>query len=421
MKRYFFILALLPLIPAGAHALDVSAGNSIDVDMLTEIVSEPDAVFAGDLWTYSLQPSHRSWLTGITALKDGDFLAVGTSVSPVMDSNAWLMRLKPYGETEWLRTLSHKDTWQQFNGVAASDSGRSGIAGVTAGDPEQSIDGWFVTVAPDGAVLNQKRYGGDHDDWFSAIASTPEGGFAVVGEYGGVDEQDHGWLLYLDADGQLLREHIFSMGERSWLSSLMVGAEGNVIAGGGVISEGKTGDWIVSLNPAREMIFSQTYFEGHVEASFEHTDGGPYFEQERSGGLGAIAMLDQGTLVAIGTSMDIHRPQASRDDRLVAFDLQGNKVWEILAEDGVIFAGLMADGDSLVAVGVYGQNAYAARFDPAGNMLSQQTFSGEGRQYFDSVALGATGNIVAIGASYGLEGARDAHGLAIGTYPDDFE
>lgn len=419
MKRYFLVLALSPLFPVGTYAFETSIGNSINVDMLAETLSGSEDIFSGDLWTYVLQPSHRSYLTDIAALADGDFLAIGTSNSPEGGANGWMMRVKPYGETVWLRTLSYEDTWQQFSGVAVSGSGGVGIAGVTTGNREYSIDGWLVTVDPNGDGLNQKSYGGNHDDWFSAIAATPDGGFVVAGEYGVGEEETQGWLLYLGADGELLHQHIFSMGERSWLKGLTVGADGQVIASGGMITQDKTGDWIIGLSQEAEIDFSYTYLEGHVEASFEDYDVSPVFAQQRSGGLGDIVMLNPDMFVTIGTTFEIDRPRASRDDRLVAFNGHGEKLWEVEAEDGVTFAGLAALDGSVVVVGSSGQDAFGAMFDAAGNMLSRQVFSGVNRQYFEAVASGEAGNIAAVGFSNGFGGVRNSHGLAIGTYPEE--
>src|SRR5690606_11325659 len=144
------------------------------------------------------------------------------------------------------------------------------------------------------------------------IAATPDGGFFVAGEYGVGEEETQGWLLYLGADGELLHEHIFSIGEHSWLKGLTVGADGQVIASGGMITQDKTGDWIIGLSQEAEIDFSYTYLEGHVETSFEDYDASPVFAQQRSGGLGDIVMLNPDMFVTIGTTFEIDRPRASR-------------------------------------------------------------------------------------------------------------
>ena len=148
--------------------------------------------------------------TGLTQSKDGD--VTGHHLSYIDGSDAWVVKLSASGNIVWQKCLGGtlkdiaNDVVQTFDGgylIAAYTESQNGDVTTHLGQR----DAWLIKLSSTGTLLWEKSYGGTDYNEFSAITSTPDGGYLISGRTSSNDidvSGNHGnqdvWLVKLTSD-----------------------------------------------------------------------------------------------------------------------------------------------------------------------------------------------------------------------------
>ncbi len=155
------------------------------------------------IWQRSLDRAPFEVGTALAPAPDGGLLVTGTtSVEGLRNTDLWAIRLDADGATIWERTYGgarSEEPWE----VAAAAAGGFIVAVETF---SQGVGGdiWLLRLAPDGAVIWERLFGGALWERPSALLETSDGGLVLGGHTAskGAGFED-GWLLRLTPDGLL--------------------------------------------------------------------------------------------------------------------------------------------------------------------------------------------------------------------------
>ena len=188
---------------------------------------------------------------------DGGYLLVGESGSGVSgnkttngngDRDFWLVKTDVAGEKQW-EASTGGDGSEQFPVVKINSDDSlvlggysdSGISGNKTTPGFGGYDYWVVKLGADGVKLWEQTVGGDSDDFLSVICNTSDGGYVLGGSsYSGAGgsktSPDFGffdyWLVWLDADGNVLRDQSFGGTGDDILVDVQSTADGGVVVAG---------------------------------------------------------------------------------------------------------------------------------------------------------------------------------------------
>ena len=147
--------------------------------------------------------------------------------------------------------------------VIALPDGGFAAAGHTNAKGAGSSDAWVVRLDAAGGLLWEKAYGGQLDDAAHGIAALPDGGFIVAGSFHSMDRnKGDGWLLRLDAKGEVLWEKTYG-------SKLAAFASVAALPDGGFIAAGRLHDkpasyqksmaWVLRLDANGNILWEQSF------------------------------------------------------------------------------------------------------------------------------------------------------------------
>src|SRR5262249_50830664 len=235
-------------------------------------------------------------------------------------------------------------------------------AGHTNAKGAGSWDAWVIRLDAAGGVLWEKTYGGQLDDAASRIAALPDGGFIVARSLPSWDKnKGDGWLLRLDAKGEVLWEKTYG-------SKLAAFASVTPLADGGFIVAGKLHErpadywksmaWVVRLDANGNILWEQS-FSGKQTAS-----------------ASAAVQLSDGSFVVV------------------------------------------ADGSFVVTANVRTSNSAEAglrviRLEADGTILSDQPFRGLARDVSQSITALPGGGFAVTGWTYSTEADRKTYALVL--------
>lgn len=205
------------VLPDGGYLL---TGNSGTFGSRRLLVVRLDA--NGDL-LWAQQPGGAGLDNGsaLALADDGGFIAVGTTEGLGPGQRDFLViRFDAAGNQQWVRTFGGTGS-EQAMGVLPADGGGWTIAGSTTtfGSGNQSM--LVLRIDDLGTVQWAKAYGGPRFDILRRMIPAHGGGLVLVGGLQGTPGQsrDHGLLLHLDADGEVVWAH--SYGETGLQSDLI--------------------------------------------------------------------------------------------------------------------------------------------------------------------------------------------------------
>lgn len=224
------------------------------------------------VWERSFGGSGFDSVSSGLELDDGRLILAGTTTSPagtgtrteplVAIQNAWLFCLSPTGDLQWEKVyggggqdfftdITQDDSQSERLLVAGySSSGRF----IQGPDRYSGWDYWILAVDFQGEIEWQRFYGGAHDDYATTVVS--KSGTIILAGYsdsgisnsktttyygaaGGVNgfttgSRHHGWVVYLDSEGNKFRERIYGGSQQDEIedllfhnNGLLIGAQSN--------------------------------------------------------------------------------------------------------------------------------------------------------------------------------------------------
>ena len=139
----------------------------------------------------------------VVPLTGGGFLLAGyTRSRSAGRQDAWVVKIDAAGRLLWERRFGGGGDGV-INAAVETSNGGYVLVGQRKARTAGAGDGWVARIDRAGRLLWSKRFGGDGDDVFAAIAKVPSGGFAIAGRTGSTGAGGYdGWLLMIGDDGK---------------------------------------------------------------------------------------------------------------------------------------------------------------------------------------------------------------------------
>ncbi|KAA6438410.1 DNRLRE domain-containing protein [Dyadobacter flavalbus] len=264
-------------------------------------------------WDKTYGGKNEDALNSLRQTKDGGYILGGTSLSSNdgMKSEArrgdydyWVIKVASDGTKEWDKTIGGRGR-DALVYVDQTASGNYILGGTSSSmksgdktDAKGYSDYWIVQLAPDGAKLWDKTYGGPNDETLQSMDRTSDGGYIL----GGISNSNAGmskteprngfndfWVVKINANGEKEWDRTLGGEMVEVLKSVKQTPDGGYIVGGnspsnasGNKTEAKKGlndYWIVKLNPAGTIVWDKTVggakeTNSQLIAAFPAWDGG---------------------------------------------------------------------------------------------------------------------------------------------------
>jgi hypothetical protein len=217
----------------------------------------------GDIvWQRHFGGQNLDYATSILELADGSFVFTGFTASYSYSiTDMWLVKLNAAGSTLWQKTVA-LDFTQFGSALKQTSDGGFIVAGQTASG-SYLYDLWVVKFDSSGAVLWQKKYGGDERDYAQDIIQTSDGGYIVVGstESFGAGDED-AWILKLGGTGDVHWQKSIGGTIDDRFNAIQPTIDGAYIIAGETESFGVWGNedtWLVKIDGSGNLLWQKTY------------------------------------------------------------------------------------------------------------------------------------------------------------------
>lgn len=333
----------------------------------------------------------------ILQTSNGEYIIVGRASSNDGDVSGnhggydvWIIRIDSAGNLIWQNCYGGSGDEFGRSLIETADSGFVLIAETNSNDGDVSgnhggTDFWVVKLSHTGSIDWQKCFGGQHGELPLSLATTPDGGYIVVGrthsentgDVTGYHGQEDCWVIKLDRAGNLEWQRCIGGSDFDSGHSVYVTSDGGYILGGGthsndgdVTGNHGIGDcWLVKVDSTGDVVWQKCY--GGSESDYFYS---------------VIRTLDGGYMGCGSTSSsdgDVIGNNGDTDYWLVKMDATGMLQWQkCLGGSSLDISGFVSQTDegSLIVSGWSTSNDG----DVSGN---------HGSYDFWILKLDATGNI----------------------------
>jgi PKD repeat protein len=315
----------------------------------------------------------------------------------------------------WQRSLggSSLDAIQKMLVCANGDQLLTGNTQSANGDIQSNHgarDFWLVRLTSAGQLLWSRTYGGSGSDIATAALELADGSLMVCGYTASVNGDvsgNHGnydgWVIHLDAGGNLLWQRCYGGSNNDFLEAI-VPVTGGFLLGGSTYSTngnvtGNHGDqdfWIVRIDTAGSIVWQKCV-------------GGSNFEQ-----CFALLALSDGSCVAAGVSAsndgNVSGNHGSNDCMVARLDVNGNLLWARLyggssveaafacisnTAGNLILTGYSNSGDGDVPYNRGSSDIWFIELNTSGGLLNSKTFGGSNSDIGYAVRENAAGYLLA--------------------------
>ena len=210
-----------------------------------------DAGAAQLVWERSVYTPGQDTGGGVAVLASGDIIVAGATnfretegdkQSPSFDetykSDAWVVALDATGKRKWDLALGGAD-YDNFSGIVSTPNDQLIAVGTSQSEPgpgksaphHRGLDLWVVGISSDGARLWDKTFHQGYWNVPRSICRDSGNGCFVGGETAPGYYDTQGWVLHLDAIGNLIWEHFYG-DSAATVSAVAFADDGRLILGG---------------------------------------------------------------------------------------------------------------------------------------------------------------------------------------------
>ena len=267
--------------------------GSVDLDVFVMQLDEDGQI----LYQAALDLAGDQIVGDLVELSDGGALLVGSTAAPgAIRSDAWAVRFDASGAIRWQRVLSTlgEDRLRTAVETATGDLLLGGQGGV--GRQIDGFQGWIVRLDADGNLLSHQGYELGQSDRVNQLIPVKRGFVGIGVAFETSFEQGQAWILDLDENGAITRSRLVGDFRQLGHDEFVAGAE---TPGGGFVATGVT-DTIPG--PSRQLFAVE--FDNRGDPLWSRHFGGAAFEvagdaiRVRGGGGG---LMLAGSTQSVGT------------------------------------------------------------------------------------------------------------------------
>jgi hypothetical protein len=189
------------------------------------------------LWSRTFRAGNFNIGYSVTLTPDGGFFIGGAcGTYDAGNSDFYAIRTDSLGDTLWTRVYGGSD-WDECTSVCAVDSSGFLMAGTTYSDGSGNQDFALMRLTAAGDSVWFQTYGGPGWEWCSAMMPLPGGGCAMAGgttSYGAGGNDS--WLVRTNAEGAMLWNRTFGGERDDWGYALSMMWDGHLLLGGYTLS-----------------------------------------------------------------------------------------------------------------------------------------------------------------------------------------
>lgn len=218
---------------------------------------------AGDtVWSRTFGGADEDWGEAVAQAENGDFIAVGyTDSGGHGRRDAFAVRTNSQGDEVFSTTFGGVND-DVASDLIVTDDGGWVFIGFTESSGAGERDFWLVKVDADGEQQWQRTFGGQANDVGSAIASTGDGGFALVGyteSYGAGD--DDLWVIRTNADGEEIFSTTVGGVEPDVGRDVLIAEDGGIVVSGWTLSFGSHyfESWLIKLDSQGSIVWRSEF------------------------------------------------------------------------------------------------------------------------------------------------------------------
>jgi len=142
--------------------------------------------YGDTLWTRTYGGSDHDILRCVQETSDNGYILSGSSKSDsfaVHSSDAWLIKVDEFGDTEWMKTFYTDFAGDEFRSVKQTLDNGFICCGHTAFYDSMGLnsDVWLVKTNDIGDTLWTKTYGGNEESTGYSVVQTSDSGFVITG------------------------------------------------------------------------------------------------------------------------------------------------------------------------------------------------------------------------------------------------
>ena len=240
------------------------------------------------IWQHTFGGGPETWdvLNDLQGTSDGGIVATGYTFSDEpRQMQAWLIRLDHDGNQIWDRRYGDPaPNWSWAYDIIALDDGGFAMAGEVWVDSTAHHNGLLIRTTADGTELWRRNYGGAHQDGFSGLVATVDGGFLAVGQTRSVgnDTEMAGWAVRTDGAGTEVWSRTYGTELDDWFEDVCVTEAGFACAGsasGSWVDGRRDGGnaWLVEIDGNGNQLQTHDYDRGSADEAYHlarTTDGG---------------------------------------------------------------------------------------------------------------------------------------------------
>jgi len=372
------------------------AGNPSDpikeVQTVSYVIPERDTT-----WTHTFGGSSADGAQALLQTSDGGFILAGYSFSfGASYANAYLVRTDAAGSMLWSNAYGGPG-WEYLLSVAETADGGFVAAGYSTSSGAGSMDMYLLRVDAQGKELWSHTFGGAGQDVAQAVTVTPEGSLLVAGYTNshGAGKDDI-YVVKTDAAGNEQWSRTYGGEEPDLAMDILVDSQGDylVVGATGSFQANKRDVYVIKLNPAGNILWSQLYGQS---GDFLSYDWGNDIIEVSAGGYLIVGNTNLSTQATSGELMNVY---------LVRIDAQGNLLWTASTGRGQFYdygnaVIELPDGEFLVAGTTKTESGnneiFLARLSSEGVTLDAGGFGDFGSEWGSAIALAPDGAVALVG------------------------
>jgi hypothetical protein len=214
-------------------------------------------------WSYPFGGAGDDRASAMIQTRDGNILIAGsTSSFGAGYDDAWLLKVKPSGDTIWTKTCGDTGNEAAFAMVQTQDSSII-VAGTTTTRSAGSDDIWLLKINANGDTLWSKTFGGTAAEKPICMVQTLDGNILVAGRTAsfGAGLWDI-WLLKVKPNGDTIWTKTYGGTGSEEPGAMIQLQDSNVIVAGYTASfgagAGTTDAWLLNVKPNGDTLWAKT-------------------------------------------------------------------------------------------------------------------------------------------------------------------
>lgn len=315
-----------------------------------------------------------------------------------------LFKFDPTGELEWSKILYEEAYSGYIAHLEYDNQGDIWLSGNINTDLVDRVDAQFQKFNSSGQEIYSVVVGGENLQHFHSFRLTGDGGSVVTGYRTDVPYiwADYAaWLTRFDASGGIIWDTVFDDSLRQAFNDVVLDDDY-------AWAVGYTNIGMTDTTQGFEVLLAKVAMDdGEIE--WIKTYGGPFNEEGNS----IVRIGDRLYIVGSTESqtLDVSSNHGWNDVWVLCTDLDGNLLWErsyggtfndygqdidVLGDQLVIGAVTSSD-DGDIPYKEVGWDYWVFTLDQSGNILSNETYGGNGTDWLDEIDIGADGSVWVMG------------------------